>query len=229
MAGNGVQMITAVLFDLDETLIAREGAIRAFITDQYRRFAPDLGGLDESTYVEGFLAMEDNGRIPKDQLYPVFVNRMGIRRIDPAQLLEDYRTSYPTYAVMRPGARETILNLKQQGLRTGIVSNGNARVQNAKIDAIGIRGLLDTVVISEAIGLRKPEPEIFEVATANLFVERPDVLFVGDNPEVDIVGAANAGLQTAWLRNGMNWPHGVLPRADADIDAIPELLSYPGK
>ena len=40
-------MIKAVIFDLDETLILRSGAIRAFIKDQYRRFAPSLGGLDE--------------------------------------------------------------------------------------------------------------------------------------------------------------------------------------
>ena len=69
----------------------------------------------------------------------------------------------------------------------------------------------------------------FEVAAANLYVDLREDLFVGDNPEVDIVGAAVAGLQTAWFRNGMNWPHGLLPRADADIDALPEVLSYPGK
>lgn len=222
-------MISAVFFDLDETLIVRSGAIRAFITDQYRRFEQDLGGLDEPTYVEGFLTMEDNGRIPKDQLYPVFVARLGITRVEPGVLLEDYRSNYPRYAVMNPGARDTIVNLRQQGVRTGIVTNGNDRVQNAKIDSIGIRDLMDTIVISEDVGLRKPEVAIFEVATVNVGVEAGESLFVGDNPEVDIVGAANAGLQTAWFRNGMDWPHGLLPRADADIDHLPEILGYPHK
>ena len=144
-------------------------------------------------------------------------------------LLEDYRSNYPRYAVMNPGARDTIVNLRQQGVRTGIVTNGNDRVQNAKIDSIGIRDLMDTIVISEDVGLRKPEVAIFEVATVNVGVEAGESLFVGDNPEVDIVGAANAGLQTAWFRNGMDWPHGLLPRADADIDHLPEILGYPHK
>ena len=49
-------MTKAVLFDLDETLILRSGAIRAFIADQYRRFAPELGGIDGAAYAARFLA-----------------------------------------------------------------------------------------------------------------------------------------------------------------------------
>jgi putative hydrolase of the HAD superfamily len=173
--------------------------------------------------------MEDNGRIPKEQLYPAFVTAMGIPGVGPDGLLEDYRRYYPECAVLNPGARETIAAIRAEGRRTGVISNGNARVQLAKLAATGLRELLDTVVVSEAVGLRKPDPAIFRLATENLGIAPDQALFVGDNPEVDIVGAAGAGLQTAWFRNGLTWPTGLLPRADADIDRLEEILHLPGR
>jgi putative hydrolase of the HAD superfamily len=222
-------VIRAVLFDLDETLIARAGAIRVFVAAQYQRFAPRLANIDSALYAERFLAMEDNGRIPKDKLYPDFVAALGITGVSADELLEDYRTNYPNCAVLNPGARETIAAIRDGGRLTGVVSNGNARVQFAKLDATGLTNLMDTIVISEAVGLRKPDPAIFLLAASKLDVAPESVLFVGDNPEVDIVGAAGAGLQTAWLRNGAAWPEGLLPKADADIDRLEEVLRLPGR
>lgn len=222
-------MIRAVLFDLDETLIIRAGAIRAFIAGQYERFAGRLGGIDAATYQSRFLDMEDNGRIAKDVLYPNFVAALGIKDVSAAELLEDYRAIYPSCAVLNEGAKETVEAIRARGLPLGIISNGNERVQLAKLESIGLIDLFQTIVISEAVGLRKPDPAIFQLATDRLGVPLAETLYVGDNPEVDVVGAARAGLQTAWFRNGQPWPEGLLPRADVDIDALAELLHFPGK
>jgi putative hydrolase of the HAD superfamily len=222
-------VIKAVLFDLDETLILRSGAIRAFIKDQYRRFAPQLGGIDEARYTGRFIEMEKNGVIGKDVVYPAFVEELGITGVTSDALLEDYRARYADFASPSPGAVETVKALHEAGVKTGILTNGNTRVQNSKIDSIGLRACLDVVVISEAVGLKKPDRAIFALALTDLGVDAQSTLFVGDNPEVDIVGAAAAGLQTAWFRNGAIWPEGLLPRADVDIDTIGEVLHYPGK
>jgi putative hydrolase of the HAD superfamily len=222
-------MIDAVLFDLDETLISRAGAIRAFVADQYRRFERDLKGIDAPTYAERFLVMEDNGRIPKDQLYPAFVRALGVSDLDPATLLEDYRANYPNYAVLNRGARETITSIKADGRLAGIITNGNERVQLGKLHATGLHDLFDIVVVSEAVRLRKPDRAIFALATADLGIGMENALFVGDNPEVDIVGAADAGMQTAWYRNGEMWPTGLPRKADADIDHLHEVLHFPGR
>ena len=97
------------------------------------------------------------------------------------------------------------------------------------VDDVTLPDALDVVVISEAVGLRKPDPAIFALAVTDLGVDAASTLFVGDNPEVDIVAAAAAGLQTAWFRNGLAWPDGLLPKADVDIDTVGEVLHYPGK
>jgi putative hydrolase of the HAD superfamily len=222
-------MIRAVLFDLDETLILRSGAIRAFIAEQYRKFADRLGGIDAASYTSRFLDMEDNGRIGKDKLYPDFVRALGITGVTPDELLEDYRVHYPEFASPSPGAIETVKAVKADGRKIGIVTNGNERVQLAKLASIGLSDILDVVVISEAVGLKKPDPAIFALAVEKLGVPAGETLFVGDNPEVDIVGAAAAGLQTAWFRNGETWPEGLEPRADVDIDAVGEILHFPGR
>ncbi|MDR3476322.1 MAG: HAD family hydrolase [Devosia sp.] len=222
-------MVSAVLFDLDETLISRAGAIRAFVAEQYRRFEHQLEGIDGPTYAERFLVMEDNGRIPKDQLYPAFVEALGISSVDAPTLLEDYRANYPNHAVLNRGARETIAAIRADGRLTGIITNGNDRVQKGKLAATGLHDLFDVVVVSEAVGLRKPDPAIFALATSDLGVRLDDALFVGDNPEVDILGAAHAGMQTAWYRNGEIWPAELPRKADADIDHLHEVLHFPGR
>jgi len=222
-------MIRAVLFDLDETLIIRAGAIRAFIAGQYERFAGRLGGIDAATYASRFLDMEDNGRIAKDKLYPDFVAAMEITGVSADELLEDYRQIYPSCAVLSDGARETVEAIHAQGLPVGVITNGNERVQRAKLESIGLTQLFNPIVISEVVGMSKPDPAIFRLATSQLGIDPAETLYVGDNPTVDIVGAAAAGLQTAWFRNGQPWPEGIIPRADVDIDALPELLHFPGR
>ncbi len=96
-------MIDAVLFDLDETLLDRSGAIHKFVADQYRRFAPALDRIGPKLFAERFLVMEDYGRIPKDQLYPALVAALGIKDVSADELLEDYREHYPSCAVLQPG------------------------------------------------------------------------------------------------------------------------------
>lgn len=222
-------MIKGVLFDLDETLILRSGAIRAFIKDQYRRFANRLGGLSQTDYTSRFLEVEKNGVVGKEVVYPELVGQLGITGVSSDELLADYRAHYPEFASPSPGAIETVRALHVRGVKTGILSNGNVQVQDAKIDVIGLRDALDTVVISEAVDLRKPDPAIFALAVGNLGLASHEALFVGDNPAVDIVGAAAAGLQTAWFRNGLTWPADLRPRADVDIDRVDEILNYPGR
>jgi putative hydrolase of the HAD superfamily len=221
-------VLKAIFFDLDETLITRAAAIRAFIADQYRRYKEQLGNVTEAAYAERFLDIEDNGRIGKHLVYPALVKELGITAVSPETLLEDYRAIYPNFAVTNPGALETLKALRQAGFKIGILTNGNVAVQDGKIDVIGIRPLLDAIVISEAVGLKKPDPAIFLLAAEKIGEAAEACLFVGDNPEVDIVGAAGVKMQTIWFRNGEAWPEGLAPRADLDIDGLAEVLPYCG-
>lgn len=214
----------AVLFDLDETLIHR--AIRRFIADQYTRYAAVLAPATADQFSNLFLEIEDDGRVDKAIIYPAVTRALHITGITAEALLADYRAVYPRFTTPSPGAVETVRLLRANGLKTGIITNGGA-MQNAKIDAIGIRPLLDCVLVSEFVGLKKPDPAIFLVAAEELGVAVTDCIFIGDNPTLDIAGALGAGFGAIWLRASTPWPP-ALPTARFTITAIPECLPLVG-
>ena len=65
-----MNMIRAVLFDLDETLLDRTGSLRAFLADQYARHAASLGMATGQTWCERFLALDRRGHVHKSVVYP---------------------------------------------------------------------------------------------------------------------------------------------------------------
>jgi putative hydrolase of the HAD superfamily len=216
----------AVLFDLDETLLTRSEAIRRFIADQYRRYEAELVPLSSQVYEACFLDIEQNGVIAKRLVYPALVEELGITGISAAALLADYEAVYPDFATLMPGAGEMLELLHRNGLKLGIVSNGVTVVQQRKIDAVGIRPFLQAVLVSEAEGLRKPDPLIFQRAAERLGAEVTECLFVGDNPEVDVIGAAAAGMQTAFFVSTTPWPEGLaLPgHRITELTEVPALV-----
>lgn len=214
----------AVLFDLDDTLIRR--AIRRFVADQYARYATALAPASAEQFESLFLAIEDDGRVDKAVIYPTLVETLCITGITAEALLADYRAVYPSFTTPRPGALETVRVLRANGLKTGIITNGGV-MQNAKIDAIGIRPLLDCVLVSELVGLKKPDPAIFRGAAEELGVAVTDCIFIGDNPTLDIAGALSAGFGAIWLRASTPWP-AALPPAPVAITAIPDCLPLVG-
>ena len=106
------------------------------------------------------------------------------------------------------GLYSTLGELRSRELKLGIVTNGNARVQNAKIDALGIRTYMGTIIVSEAVGMKKPEPRIFELALRELSATPAETWFVGDHPVNDILGASAVGMNSVWLRGLIAWPDG---------------------
>jgi hypothetical protein len=82
--------------------------------------------------------------------------------------------------------------------------------------------MLDTVLISEIEGVRKPELEAFSRAAERLAVNLEESVFVGDNPDDDVRGSKNAGMRAVWVRDSW-WPQPV--EADAVVDHVEGVLS----
>jgi len=100
------------------------------------------------------------------------------------------------------------------------VTNGNAN-----LDRIGIRDLFDDVVSAARAGAAKPDPRIFDAAVEAGGAAAHETLHVGDNPEIDVVGASRAGLRSVWVnRHGHDWPDH-LQRPDGIVRDIGELLN----
>jgi putative hydrolase of the HAD superfamily len=88
--------------------------------------------------------------------------------------------------------------LRDAGLKLGVVSNSDGRVEEA-LEAAGLRGYFDVVVDSALAGVEKPDPAIFRAALDALGVSADEALYVGDLYEVDVLGARAAGMSAVLL------------------------------
>ncbi len=88
------------------------------------------------------------------------------------------------------------------------VSNGNADIHKT-----GVGRWFRSAFNARAFGSGKPHAPIFRAAAASVGLLPKDVLHVGDDAELDVVGALNAGMQTAWLvRDERPWTHEARPQ-----------------
>jgi HAD superfamily hydrolase (TIGR01549 family) len=93
---------------------------------------------------------------------------------------------------------DALARLRAAGLRLGIVSNSDGRVDQA-LTAAGLRDYFDVVIDSSVFGTEKPDPAIFRAALEALDVAPEEALYVGDLYDVDVVGARAAGMEAVLL------------------------------
>ena len=79
------------------------------------------------------------------------------------------------------------------------MTNGFKEVQYPKIKRSGLEPFFDYIFISEEIGFNKPDIRIFEYALNKMKISADKAIFVGDDYEVDILGAANAGIDQVYF------------------------------
>ena len=108
--------------------------------------------------------------------------------------------------------------------RLGVVSNFDytPTVRRILTDS-GILGRFETVVVSDAVGWRKPRPDIFERACADMGVTAGECLFVGDRPDIDVAGAKGIGMAAAWLNVARAPLPPGLPCPDLDLAGLVDL------
>ena len=213
-------MIEAVLFDLDGTLFDRDAAVAGILAWQAGAFAAAIRPERSADFIRRVTALDEHGHRDKGEVYDVVVAEFGLDASTRDQLLGSFWAEYPRHCQLGTGVAATLLELRRRGKRLGIVTNGVASVQNAAIDALDIRGMMDAVLISETEGLRKPDPEMFRRAAGRVGVALDRCCFVGDHPTVDVAGAMSAGLQAFWKRTSYWSPSKPLPT----IEAVPDLL-----
>ncbi|MFI9755132.1 HAD family hydrolase [Streptomyces collinus] len=207
-----------VLFDLDNTLVDRRGALvdwAAEFTDRHgleneeRAYVLDM--VDERAYPSTFDVIRSRYRLPMsaDELWRAYCTDIAAMVSCPTAVLD--------------GLDE----LRAASWRVGVATNGAVDIQRAKLRATGISERVDGVFVSEEVDARKPQTRHFALAAARCGTVLGDGgWMVGDNPVNDIGGGRSAGLRTIWIGNGRSWPLAdpgpdhVVPHARAAIDLL---------
>jgi putative hydrolase of the HAD superfamily len=202
--------ITAVLFDLDDTLFDHWACTRAALADLSGRF-PVLGGmlpgaveaehrrLLEELHLEvlGGRMTVDDARVERFRRLLAFAGGTA-DAATAADVAAAYRLTYLEHWQPVEGAPELLAALHGR-VATGVVTNNVASEQRQKIAACGFGPLLDAVIISEDAGVTKPDPRIFRMALDALNCEAGATVMVGDAWETDIAGARAAGIRPVWF------------------------------
>lgn len=212
----------AVVFDLDGTLLDRRRSFERFVRDQWERFADLVRAVDQEKYVQILIELDRDGYAPRKELFTGLIAQYELPSGLAETLLNDYRAGFPSACLLFPDAVLTLSCLRAAGLKLGLITNGSVRMQSRKLECLALSPMFDTILISDAEGIQKPDREIFHRALARLNASPARSVFVGDHPEVDVAGARAAGMQAVWRRD---------PRvsrvveADAVIEELGDLVS----
>jgi putative hydrolase of the HAD superfamily len=215
-------MIRAVLFDLDGTLYDRDALADRLFERQFCAFESELRGISRERYLFDAHGMDEHGHGDKDVGYRRLVRAWGLDDKLATRLCEDFWATYDALCEsIDAGTRDTLQELRRQGLALGVITNGQGVRQRRKLTLLGLDGAFDAVLVSDEEGVRKPDAEIFRRALARFGVVPGEAMFVGDHPIADVQGAHEAGLRAVW-KYVPYWPPVI---ADAPvIRALPEIL-----
>ncbi|HEX9312248.1 MAG TPA: HAD family hydrolase [Actinomycetota bacterium] len=111
-------------------------------------------------------------------------------------------SAYSNSITVEPEVLAALDELRRAGYRMGLVSNISLRpdLMRADLERMGLAQYLDATVFSSEVGVRKPDPRIFQEALDRLGVEPPETVFVGDRLYDDVSGAQAVGMRSVLTR-----------------------------
>ena len=132
------------------------------------------------------------------------------------------RMTMETY--VRDGVPEILRCLRQAGIVLGILTSGTPAPRRRVVKTLGVEDLVDHLLIAEVEGYTKPDPRLFGRIVDLVGAPRQQILYVGDNPITDVLGARRAGIPVAWLREeGQMLPEGV-PEPDYVLESLHGII-----
>ena len=123
-----------------------------------------------------------------------------------------------------PESHRAVLDVLHPRYRLAVVSNfDHGTTVEMALRRHGIRHRFEVVVVSADVGWRKPRPEIFVETLRPLGLPPDEVIFVGDTPEVDVLGAQAAGMDVIWIDHGTKPLPAETPAPTFTVSAFPDI------
>ena len=233
-----------VLIDLDDTLFDYPKTEK----EAFRNTFKELGFFVESELgnakkEEIYEKIKDRYKDVNLQLWKdlekgaVDKDRLKVVRFE--KIIEEFDLKYDSYemselylkklgeGIFPFEAAEKLCKYLHSKYKVGIVTNGIKEVQHSRIENSAIAKYIDKIIISDEVGVNKPDKRIFEYAM-NYFeiMDKSEVIMIGDSLGADIKGGQNAGIDTCWvnLRNNVN-DTGIVPKYEVrKLEELFEIL-----
>ena len=195
-----------IFFDLDRTLWDFDAAAEVAFERIYEQYhLKDLGIPSAHEFHEVYHPLNERlwelyreDKITKDDLnrtrFLKPLEHYDIHDIELADHLSmDYVYWSPRIVRLVPGTMELLDYLKPK-YHLHLITNGFQEVQDTKLSLSGLKPYFETLTVSEEVGVKKPNPEIFHYALQKAHAKAEESIVIGDEMAVDIDGARAAGI-----------------------------------
>jgi putative hydrolase of the HAD superfamily len=210
-----------VVFDLDDTLYLE----RDYVRSGFRAVADEIGNVRPSMAERSFeMLWQDFERGERantfERLLAATPDVAALLSVD--QLIGIYRTHAPRIAPMRDTER-VLQRLRSSRSRCGLITDGRACQQRAKLDALRLAEFFDSVIVNDARDRFKPDVGSFQQMECDLDATGARCWYVADNPAKDFIGPKRLGWRSIRLRvDGQLWAHveSTDPEPDFTVDNL---------
>lgn len=222
-----------LFFDLDRTIWDFDENSKETLLEIYDKFQLDNHFID---FIQFYNIYHDNneklwieyreGNLKKEVLRSLrFYNTLLDVKVKNQKLAHlignDYVKISPTKKNVFPYTYESLKYLKDKKYKLYIITNGFNEVQFIKMKNCNLNSYFSRVITGENAGYYKPNPEIFHYSLSSVNAKKSESIMIGDDLEVDIHGASNAGIDQVYF-NPNNIPHN--SEITFEISSLKELM-----
>ncbi|MBN1692215.1 MAG: HAD family hydrolase [Dehalococcoidales bacterium] len=202
-------MIKAVFFDLYQTLVRYQPSQEELEAKALKSFGFDVSPeelrhpvLTANEYIYQQIAKRPFSQRSREEIMALYMEYQRIV-LKEAGLGAEEKVVMGLLGMMQQEKMDLVLfddvleaidDLKKRGLKLGMISNIE-RDMSSTLEKLGLSARLDIVVTSQDAGFTKPQPEIFRFALEKAGVKPGEAVYVGDQYQVDVIGAESAGMK----------------------------------
>jgi len=224
LAGNKLNKVKGIVFDLDDTLYPQESFKRSGFAAVAQWLSDNYDFSISTIMVELESIMQQKGAS-----YPYMFNDLSKRlKIDQptvAQMVQVFIDHEPIIHCY-PGVHAMLKRLKER-FKLGLLTDGRLRVQQKKVRALKLESEFDEILCSNALGLEKPHPSLFQWFEEQFQIQPSELVYTGDNPFKDFIGAKKRGWSKVRVLTGEHrfkresYDH----RPDATLTVVIEIIN----
>lgn len=185
---NGIE---GVIFDVDDTLYSEKDYVRS----GYAQIAEYLNRPEAAEKLWYYFEQKQ----PAIDMYLTETGRPDLKN----ECLKIYRNQMPEIQLY-DGVAQMLVRLKVQGKRLGIITDGRVEGQENKIAALGLKKLVDDIIITDALGgieFRKPNETAFRLMQEKWQLPFKKMIYIGDNPQKDFIAPEKLGMESLYFCN----------------------------
>lgn len=218
MTSSAKRVIKACVFDLGNTLI-NDSLLSRNAAEEMSRWLRERGLIaSQEDFLATFRRINYGTSKPfishtfgETEFFQKTFEELGVKAITAEEALKTYRNLLMAMIEPDPGIAETFTFLRERGIRIALLSNERAIRVDAYLEKTRLGPFFDTIVVSESIGVEKPDPRIFQEVLTRLDIRGDEAAMFGDNQIAD--GASKEWgflfvLVTAYLNHEWVWEEG---------------------